>query len=181
MCQVSLFQVLCAVFSAGSSRGSTRCAHHIHISRSLPLSVKSLFSPFVSKQCPRSQINLSYVSKISPSVIPSVWDTTKHSLRMPWIIHSFFMKGFRCVCHVSLLQGKSIDPCLFSDNENKQVTSHSCTFLTHILTNGSDKQKKCTGNKATYNMHMCIKCAHITNARSRMLYVRTTLNTSLCS
>lgn len=49
----------------------------------LPLSVKSLFSPFVSKQCPRSQINLSYVSKILPAVIPSVWDTTKHSKRAP--------------------------------------------------------------------------------------------------
>lgn len=45
----------------------------IAISGTLPLTVKaSLFSPFVSKPCPSPCINLSYVSKIWPSVIPSV-------------------------------------------------------------------------------------------------------------
>lgn len=81
------------------------------------------------------------------------------------------MKGFGYVCHVSLLQGKSIDPCLFSDKKNKQVTSHGCAF-SHTPTNRCEekkKKKKSNGNEATYDMHKCIIRTHITSARSRVL------------
>lgn len=112
--------------------------HITSISRSLPLGVKSLFSPFVSKQCPRSQINLSYVSKIQPSVIPSVWDTTKHSQRAA-MNYSFSSHERLSLCLSCFTLARKIHWSLPLLRQQEQTSDITQLCISHALTNSSDR------------------------------------------
>lgn len=123
----------------------------------LPLSVKSLFSPFVSKQCPRSQINLSYVSKIQPAVIPSVWDTTKHSERAP--MNYSFISHERislCLSCFTLARENPLIPAFsLTTRTNKQ---HHMAVRFPTLQHIDQKEKKCISSMVLCYLHMCIMC-----------------------
>lgn len=112
--------------------------HITSISRSLPLGVKSLFSPFVSKQCPRSQINLSYVSKIQPSVIPSVWDTTKHSQRAAMNYSSSSHERLS-LCLSCFTLARKIHWSLPLLRQQEQTSDITQLCISHALTNSSDR------------------------------------------
>lgn len=134
ICQVALLWAPCSL--------QALCVqppvHITSISRSLPLGVKSLFSPFVSKQCPRSQINLSYVSKIQPSVIPSVWDTTKHSQRAA-MNYSFSSHERLSLCLSCFTLARKIHWSLPLLRQQEQTSDITQLCISHAQTNSSDR------------------------------------------